>query len=239
MTELTATPTLDELPRRFSDFDTLGGALDYAAQGQKGFNFHDARAALVRAYPFSELREDALASAKRLIASGIKPGDRVALIADTEPQFCALFFGAVYAGALPVPLPLPTSFGGKESYIEQIGVQLDSCTPALLLFPDEISELAEAAGQSRNIPAFGWDKFAEQDAPDTQLPEADSGDIAYLQYSSGSTRFPHGVAVSHKALLHNLGSHAHGWLFPVDGRKPGFHRLSQNLGFRAAAVVLA
>ena len=177
MTELTPTPTLDELPRRFSDFDTLGNALDYAAQGQKGFNFHDARGSLVRAYPFSELREDALAAARRLIASGIKPGDRVALIADTEPQFCALFFGAVYAGALPVPLPLPTSFGGKESYIDQIGVQLDSCAPAILLFPDEIAELAGAAGQSRAIPVHGWDAFAEQDAPETQLPTASSSDI--------------------------------------------------------------
>ena len=212
MTEMTATPTVDELPRRFSDFDTLGDALDYAAQGQRGFNFHDARAALVRAYPFSELRDDALAAAKRLVAFGIKPGDRVALIADTEPQFCALFFGAVYAGALPVPLPLPTSFGGKDSYIEQIGVQLDSCEPALLLFPDEIEELAGAAGQSRNIPVSGWDVFAAKDAPEVELPAADSSDIAYLQYSSGSTRFPHGVAVSHKALLHNLGSHAHGML---------------------------
>ena len=132
MTEMTPTPTLDELPRRFSDFDTLGDALDYAAQGKRGFNFHDARGTLARAYPFRELREDALAAARRLIVAGIKPGDRVALIADTEPQFCALFFGAVYAGALPVPLPLPTSFGGRESYIDQIGVQLDSCDPAIL-----------------------------------------------------------------------------------------------------------
>ena len=212
MTELTPTPTLDELPRRFSDFDTLGDALDYAAQGKRGFNFHDARGSLVRAYPFSALRDDATMAAKRLIASGIKPGDRVALIADTEPQFCALFFGAVYAGALPVPLPLPTSFGGKESYIDQIGVQLDSCDPAILLFPDEIAELAGAAGQSRAIPSHGWDAFAGQDAPDASLPTASSSDIAYLQYSSGSTRFPHGVAVTHKALLHNLGSHAHGML---------------------------
>jgi fatty-acyl-CoA synthase len=218
MTELTPTPTLDNHPRRFSDFDTLGAALDYAALGAKGFNFHDARATLVRAYPFSELRMDAQAAARRLIDFGIKPNDRVALIADTEPQFCALFFGAIYAGALPVPLPLPTSFGGKESYIDQIGVQLDSCAPSILLFPDEITEMAEAAGSSRNIPVFGWDNFAERDAPEVALPEAKSSDIAYLQYSSGSTRFPHGVAVSHQALLHNLGSHAHGMLISGDDR---------------------
>ena len=210
MTELTPTPTADELPRRFADFETVGEALDYAAQGQRGFNFHDARASLVRVYPFKELQTDAMAAARRLIGFGVKPGDRIALIADTEPQFCALFFGAIYAGAWPVPLPLPTSFGGKDSYIDQIGVQLDSCDPAILLYPDEIEELAAAAGQSRKIPGFGWDKFAERDVPDCGMPQAKSSDIAYLQYSSGSTRFPHGVAVSHKALLHNVGSHSYG-----------------------------
>ncbi|MEL7454100.1 MAG: fatty acyl-AMP ligase [Pseudomonadota bacterium] len=218
MTELTPTPTTDEHPRIFADFETLGDALDYAAKGRKGFNFHDARATLVKVYPFSELREDALAAAHRLIAFGVKPGDRVALIADTEPQFCALFFGAVYAGALPVPLPLPTSFGGKESYVDQIGVQLDSCDPCILLFPDEITELASAAGESRDIPVFGWDRFAEREAAEGELPKAKGSDIAYLQYSSGSTRFPHGVAVTHTALLHNLGSHAHGMLIDGDDR---------------------
>jgi len=210
MTKLTPTPTADDLPRRFADFDTVGEALDYAAQGNRGFNFYDARAALVRVYPFKELQADALDAARRLIGFGIKPGDRVALIADTEPQFCALFFGVIYAGAWPVPLPLPTSFGGKESYIEQIGVQLGSCDPAIMLYPDEIEDLAAAAGEARKVPVFGWDKFAEREVPDCELPQAKSSDIAYLQYSSGSTRFPHGVAVSHKALLHNVGSHSHG-----------------------------
>lgn len=218
MTELTPTPTADELPRRFADFETVGEALDYAAQGNRGFNFHDARASLVRVYPFKELQVDAMAAARRLIGFGVKPGDRIALIADTEPQFCALFFGAICAGAWPVPLPLPTSFGGKDSYIDQIGVQLDSCDPAILLYPDEIEELAAAAGQSRKIPVFGWDKFAENDIPDCELPQAKSSDIAYLQYSSGSTRFPHGVAVSHKALLHNVGSHSYGMNVGDDDR---------------------
>ncbi|MEO9468353.1 fatty acyl-AMP ligase [Parasphingorhabdus sp.] len=218
MTELVPTPTSDELTRRFADFSTVGEALDYAAQGARGFNFYDARASLVRVYPFRELQSDAMAAARRLMESGINTGDRVALIADTEPQFCALFFGAIYAGALPVPLPLPTSFGGKESYIDQIGVQLDSCVPAILLFPDEIAEMASAAGESRNIESLGWDRFAERPQSDKPLPEAKGRDIAYLQYSSGSTRFPHGVAVSHSALLHNVGSHSHGMLVGENDR---------------------
>ena len=64
------TPTLDRLPRRIADFATLGEALDYAAKGHRGMNFHDARGTLVRAYPYSELREDALAHARRLHGAG-------------------------------------------------------------------------------------------------------------------------------------------------------------------------
>ena len=44
------TPTDDTLPRRYADFATLGEALDYAAQGVRGLNFHDARGTLVRSY---------------------------------------------------------------------------------------------------------------------------------------------------------------------------------------------
>ena len=58
-----ATPTLDNLPRRLADFATIGEALDYAAQGRRGLNFHDARGTLVQAYTYSELREDALLAA--------------------------------------------------------------------------------------------------------------------------------------------------------------------------------
>src|SRR5687768_7556286 len=83
------TPTADPLPRRFADFATLGEALDYAAQGVRGLNFHDPRGVLARAYPFRELRADALQAARRLIARGIRPRDRIAMIAETGPEFAA------------------------------------------------------------------------------------------------------------------------------------------------------
>ena len=203
-----ATPTLDSLPRRLADFETLGEALDYAATGHRGLNFHDARGSLTLAYTFAELRRDSLAYARRLIGLGIQPGDRIALIAETGPEFAACFFGAVYAGAWPVPLPLPTSFGGRDAYVDQLTVQLDSSDPKLLLFPSELLEMARAAAAKRGIDARDWASIDTLEQSEAELPSASSDDIAYLQYSSGSTRFPHGVAVTHHALLDNL--HAHG-----------------------------
>src|SRR5215212_7093687 len=73
-----ATPTVDKLPRRMADFASLGDALDYAARGT-----------LTQAYPYALLREDALAHARRFMALGLNRGDRLALVAETGPDFAA------------------------------------------------------------------------------------------------------------------------------------------------------
>jgi fatty-acyl-CoA synthase len=205
-----ATPTIDTLPRRIADFATLGETLDYAATGRRGLNFHDARGSLVRAYPYSELQGDAVAHARRFVALGIVPGDRIAMVAETGPEFAACFFGAVYAGAWPVPLPLPTSFGGRDAYVEQLSIQLNSSDPKLFLYPNDLAGYCQAAAEKAGVATRDWESLEAIDSAAGELPKADPDDICYLQYSSGSTRFPHGVAVTHRALLGNLRSHGIG-----------------------------
>jgi fatty-acyl-CoA synthase len=204
------TPTVDTLPRRLAGFDTIGEALDYAATGRRGLNFHDARGTLERNYPFSELREDALVNARRFAALGVRPGQRIALVAETGPGFVACFFGAIYAGAWPVPLPLPTSFGGRDAYVDQLGTQLKSCDPVLFLYPSELADFGSGAAAKASVASRTWQSLGEVDPATSELPTASPDDIAYLQYSSGSTRFPHGVAVTHRALLQNLRAHGIG-----------------------------
>ncbi|WP_420140468.1 fatty acyl-AMP ligase [Sphingomonas sp.] len=204
------TPSDDALPRRYADFATLCEALDYAAQGERGLNFHDPRGTLVRPYTFAELRRDALDMAQRLIARGIAPGARIALLAETGTDFAAAFFGAIYAGIWPVPLPLPTSFGGREAYIDQLAVQLASSDPILLLYPRELEAMAEAAARARRVPAASYESLSEEAVGTFPLPTPEADTIAYLQYSSGSTRFPHGVAITHRALMSNLAAHSIG-----------------------------
>ena len=201
------TPLLSGIPFVTGRYQTLTEALEYAATGATGFNFHNARADLLRTYPYAELRRDALADAHRLVAHGLQPGQRLALIAETGAEFAALFFAALYAGVLPVPLPLPTSFGGRQAYVEQIRIQLQSCDPALVLGPDSLKSLFAEAAQGI-AEALGWEEFAALPAAPAPLPVADPDAVAYLQYSSGSTRFPHGVAVTHRAVMANLTGHA-------------------------------
>lgn len=208
MTELTPTPNDCALPRIRADFATFNEAVNYAARSEKGLNFHDMRGSLECVYPYAAMRADAIAMAYRLVDAGVAKGDRVALIAETGPDFAALFCACVFAGAWPVPLPLPTTFGGKESYIDQLAVQLHSSDPKMLIYPPEIAEMAAAAAARQGCEGIDWDEFASRSAPAVDLPEPGPDDICYLQYSSGSTRFPQGVAVTHRALLHNLYGHA-------------------------------
>ena len=215
---------------------------------------------LTLAYTFAQLRDDALVEARRFIALGIKPGDRIALVAETGAEFAACFFGAVYAGAWPVPLPLPTSFGGREAYVDQLGVQLKSCDPALFLYPEELADFGQGAADKAGVVAHVGIAGTVEPAGG-ELPAATGDDIAYLQYSSGSTRFPHGVAVTHRALLDNLRAHSVGlqmtetdrvisWLpwyhdmglvgcFLSPVAKSAVGRLSEDRGFRPAAARLA
>ncbi|MEE4348626.1 MAG: fatty acyl-AMP ligase [Pacificimonas sp.] len=205
------TPTDPGIERRFADFDTLQQAVDYAAASACGLNFFDARGENPRSLTFANLKLEAEGHARRLMAAGIAPGDRVALIAETGPEFVIAFFGAVTAGALPVPLPLPTSFGGRLGYVEQIRNQLTSSDPKLALAPDALKPFVEdAAAPLGDIAVLGWSDVDAMPQGDGAFPSAGPDDLAYLQYSSGSTRFPHGVEITHRALLANLNGHAVG-----------------------------
>ncbi|MEC8773052.1 MAG: AMP-binding protein, partial [Pseudomonadota bacterium] len=169
---LTPTPNDCELPRRRSDFATFNEALDYAARSAKGLNFHDMRGTLERVYPYAQMREDAQQAAYRLVAMGIEKEDRVALVAETSAEFAALFCACTLMGAWPVPLPLPTTFGGKEGYIDQLAVQLQSSDPKVLIYPGEIAEMAKAAAYRQGCGGESWDDFAQRPAPPCDLPEA-------------------------------------------------------------------
>lgn len=208
---LRPTPTDNARLRKINgEFETLTAALDYAAQGDTGFNFYSARGDLQCVLPFRDLRKAAVGYALRLAAAGLKPGERVALLAATAPEFLTHFFACQYAGVIPVPMPLPTAFGRREAYVAQIRNQITSATPRMIFGPTDILPLIGEAAEGCGLERVG--AYGEIDAwPEGKgdLHRAEPGALSYIQYSSGSTRFPTGVCVTHEALMANAAAMNH------------------------------
>ena len=204
------TPTIDtDLPRRFADFATLVDAIEYAASGARGINFYSARGDLDVTLTYREARDRAVEIGRRLTGLGLEKGARVALIADTSDDFVCFFLGAQYASVLPVPLPLPTSFGGREGYVQQLALQLKSCSASVVITPESMEELVNEAIQGFDLMFAGTPAAFMSTAKvsgELRLPRPE--DLAYLQYSSGSTRFPHGISVTHSSLMANCHGNA-------------------------------
>ena len=162
---------LDSQPRRIADFATLGEALDYAAQGHRGMNFHDARGTLTRAYPYSELRDDALAHARALRRAGLKQGDRVALIAETGPEFAACFFGAIYAGAVAGAAAAPDQLRRTRGLCRPAGRHADQQRPAPVPLPARAGRFRRNRRRaSRGVAARDWDSLGEIEPSPPSFP---------------------------------------------------------------------
>jgi fatty-acyl-CoA synthase len=199
---LIPTPTAPELETRPGDFATLSEALDHAALGPTGVNLHSPRGELIEVLPYAQLRADAQALAGRLLSSGLCPGERVALAAESSGEFLRAFFACQYAGLVPAPTPLPAPFGGKDAYVDHIRRMLLSADVRAAFAPIELAAWFAEAAEGLNLAAAG----SLSDLPDASatLPAPAPGGLCYLQYSSGSTRFPVGVAVSQSALMANI-----------------------------------
>lgn len=199
------TPTDSQLPDlRLADFATVTAALDYAAQGQTGLNFHTGRGELAEALSYRDLREQSLDLARRMLRAGLKRGERVALVAETDGDFLRAFYACQYAGLVPAPVPLPAAFGGKDAYIDHIRRMIQAAGASAALAPAFLSEWIAAAAEGLNLKAVGTlSLFNEVPSAGVDLPRLGEGDLAYLQFSSGSTRFPLGIAVTQAALMAN------------------------------------
>ncbi|MGZ0019650.1 fatty acyl-AMP ligase [Nitrosomonas sp. wSCUT-2] len=204
--QLTPTPTLNSLSQRLAGFDTLTSALEYAAKGTTGYNFYDAKGNLRSVLPYSRLRENARALAQNLAGFDLLPGSRVAIIADTSPEFIELFFACRYAGLVPFAMPIPVNLGSHAIYVQQLRGMLDSSQASIALANlDYISFLEEAAAEASHVKWVGTPgKLGEAPAKEIDFLPNHPDEIAYLQFTSGSTRTPRGVVITERALMSNL-----------------------------------
>ncbi|WP_158167404.1 long-chain-fatty-acid--AMP ligase FadD32 [Mycolicibacterium smegmatis] len=134
-----------------------------------------------------------------------QPGDRVAILCPQNLDYLVAFFGALYAGRIAVPLFDPSEPG----HVGRLHAVLDNCHPSAILTTTEAAEGVRKFFRTR--PANQRPRVIAVDAvPDdvastwVNPDEPDETTIAYLQYTSGSTRIPTGVQITHLNLATNV-----------------------------------
>jgi fatty-acyl-CoA synthase len=191
---------------RRAAFRSLPEMLDYAAGGTTGITFYNVRGEILSTLSWRDVQGRAQVIARRLIGAGFARGERLLITADTWPGFFDLFFGAQYAGLVPVPVSIPVGVGGKSAYLDQLRRQLAASGAVAALGLDDLAGfLAEAAAESPTVRLHGGLSALEA-LPEkaVDLRPLDADELCYVQFSSGSTRHPHGVQITQRALMANL-----------------------------------
>jgi fatty acid CoA ligase FadD21 len=166
-------------------------------------NYDDDWAGVPESLTWSQLSRRALNLARELDRHG-SVGDRAVILAPQGLDYIAAFLGSMQAGLIAVPLPLPH----RGSSHERVSAVLADASPSVVLTTSAVAaDITEYVDQARldAVP-----KIVEVDSMNldveggTSARTADLPSTAYLQYSSGSTRLPTGVMISHRNLQVNF-----------------------------------
>lgn len=156
---------------------------------------------------FEELHSRARAIAAELIAA-TRPGDRVMIIAPSCIEYLVGFFGCLMSGRIAVTVGPPRRRDRADAQMERLRTVMADCEPALVLSTrSTIDHMGGGLASGQEFRGLAWlcvDEVDTAGAPTFNGGYSRPQDIAFLQYTSGSTRTPKGVMVSHANLTANL-----------------------------------
>jgi 1-acyl-sn-glycerol-3-phosphate acyltransferase len=160
---------------------------------------------------YAELERGARVIASALRRRGVSPGDRVALMLPTQPDYFIAFFGILRAAAVPVPIYPPARPAQLEEHLRRHGRILTNAGAKLLITVSEARRVARLlrAEAPRLATIVTVAELGEPSGTDTDIGAGDaepprSSSLALLQYTSGSTGDPKGVMLTHGQLLANI-----------------------------------
>ncbi len=140
-----------------------------------------------------------------LQALGLKKGDRVALICPANEDFVLCFFGAIRAGIVPVPIYPPLGLGQLQGYLDNTRHIVAKSGARALVTTAQIKRLLGTVQASAPSLEQVVAVEAIRESLETLRPEKiDPSDVAFLQYTSGSTSRPKGVTLTHENLMANV-----------------------------------
>lgn len=198
--------------RLIGGFASLQEAAAYAACfPDRGMTFFDGVGQQHVFLSYARLWQMARQLAEYLRRSKPLPaGARIGLIAQTGPDFIAHFLACQLLGWIPCPLPLPFALQGNARYQRVLQGMLDAAGMSLLMAPQSMLALLKMDALQTLFPCLAYEAAIEAiEGLTDQIYEFPSvapspRDIAYVQFSSGSTAQPKGIAISHRALMINI-----------------------------------
>ena len=180
---------------------TVSDMLSAAAGHPSGVTFVGLREEEVR-LTWAEVDGRARRAAGALVARGVQPGDRVAIVLRTEPAFLDTFFGALHAGAVPVPLYPPVRLGRMDEYVAATARMLRVSGARGVVTSRTVARIlgraVEGAGSGLDLGVLDAAKL--ESGPEAVVARGLS-DLALVQFSSGSTVDPKPVALSQANLM--------------------------------------
>jgi acyl carrier protein len=149
--------------------------------------------------------EGASRYALRLAEAGLAPGQTVAIMLPTSRDYLFCFYGTLLAGGVPVPLYPPVRLTTIEDHMTRhVGI-LKSCGAVLMVTVPEAKPLAWLLrAQVESLRGVLVPADFTGDGKDLAPVRGSGGQIAFLQYTSGSTGQPKGVVLTHANLLANV-----------------------------------
>ncbi len=154
---------------------------------------------------YQELWQGAQNIAAGIQQRGVQPGESIAIMLPTGKDYFFSFYAILLAGAVPVPIYPPVRRSQLEDHLRRHSRILNNCVASMLISMPEAKLVAQLlksqVGSLRNVVTV---EELVLETKEFFPPAIDASDIAFLQYTSGSTGNPKGVVLTHANLLANI-----------------------------------
>ena len=216
--------------RPFPSFPTFGAALEDAAkadptygfrfvseEGVPGFTRTAGAPTSEASFSYTALERASARYGGALQALGLRKGDRVALILPTAEDFVLCFFGAMRAGIVPVPIYPPLGLGQLQGYLDNTRHIVAKSGARALVTTSQIKRLLGTVQESsRELEQVVAVEAIRESLEPLKGVKLTGDDIAFLQFTSGSTSRPKGVTLTHANLMANVKCITHDGLHMTD-----------------------
>ncbi|MDQ2087767.1 AMP-binding protein [Herbivorax sp. ANBcel31] len=161
-----------------------------------------------KAYSYKDIMYYSMDLSKKLINYNLKTGDKVIISLDTGVNFIISFFGVLFSGAIPIPIP-PVNSSKKDTINRMKHILLDSNAKYVIVhkkIEDKCYKQMQGMIEKLNMQRIIVNLYYTRLGLDKNIEyyTLKSEDVCFIQYTSGSSGLPKGVPIKQKNLFHNV-----------------------------------